>query len=103
MDERRLRPFERRVLSLKRSGVDDGEIARRFRRTPDFIHRVLDMIDLPRRSGGTAAEGLRPIERRVLRWRAAGAPYEEIAPRFRRSPDFIRRVESMARMKEEGL
>jgi DNA-binding CsgD family transcriptional regulator len=42
---------------------------------------------------------LRPLERRVLRWRSAGALYSEIGPRFRRSPGFVQRVEELARYK----
>jgi hypothetical protein len=42
---------------------------------------------------------LRPIERRILAWRAQGASYAEIGARFRRSPAFIRQVEGIARAK----
>ncbi|MFN2506921.1 MAG: hypothetical protein ABR540_22360, partial [Acidimicrobiales bacterium] len=42
---------------------------------------------------------LRPLERRVLRWRALGADYEQISPRFRRTPEFLRQVESLAHYK----
>jgi hypothetical protein len=41
---------------------------------------------------------LRPLERRVLRWREDGASFDEIAARFRRSPEFIERVVDMARL-----
>ena len=36
------------------------------------------------------------MSRRVLALRAAGATYEEIATKFRRSPAHIKRVEGMA-------
>lgn len=39
---------------------------------------------------------LRPIERRVLRFRDEGIENEEIARRFQRSPEFIGRVVDMA-------
>ena len=42
---------------------------------------------------------LRPIERRVLALKDAGVPDTEIAHRFRRSPDFVSRVERIARYK----
>jgi hypothetical protein len=42
---------------------------------------------------------LRPLERRILAWREAGAGYAEIGARFRRSPQFVRRVEDLARAK----
>ena len=46
-------------------------------------------------------DGLRPLERRLLRWRHYGATYTEIGPRFRRSPAFVARVEAFARYKLE--
>src|SRR5438105_826461 len=70
MDTSGLRPLERRILRLAADGVPDEEIARRFRRSPAFIRRVIELTDVPR-SGRAATTGksLRPLERRVLRWR----------------------------------
>jgi len=99
-----LRPFERRVLRLAGEGVDVDEIGRRFRRSPETIRRVLALAELPRASRAEtgSGDGLRSLERRVLRWRDAGAGYDEIAPRFRRSPGFVRQVEALARYKLRG-
>ena len=99
--EQMLRPVERRVLPLHRQGLDSAEIARRFRRTPDHIERILEWtrIERSRRPHRRGAE-LSPIERRVLELRAQGVPHEEIARRFRRSPDFIRRVEGLAHYRQ---
>jgi DNA-binding CsgD family transcriptional regulator len=96
-----LRPLERRVLRLLEQGVDTQEIARRFRRSPEMIRRIAGWADLPRPGRGLLLQGdvLRPLERRVLRWRAQGAGYAEIAPRFRRSPEFVARVEELAHYK----
>lgn len=47
-------------------------------------------------------DGLRPLERRLLRWRHYGATHAEIGERFRRSPAFVARVETLARYKLEG-
>ena len=94
-----LRPIERRVLQLCADGIHQREIARRFRRSPAFIGRVIEFSSLAGRQHSAPHEHLRPLERRVLAWRAGGAAYSEIAPRFARSPEFIERVEAMAELK----
>lgn len=99
MDARspQLRPRERRILSLSEAGVDDAEIARRFRRSPEWVARVRSLAAL-RDPHGASVRGdvLRPLERRVLRWRGEGLSHEDMAPRFRRSPAFLARVENLA-------
>jgi transcriptional regulator len=100
--DQRLRPIERRVLALKQAGIPDTEIARRFRRTPRFIAQVdelahLDGRDAKRRHRRPGS--LRPVERRILTLRDRGVSPDEMAERFRRSPDFISRVERIARYK----
>ena len=93
-----LRPVERRVLRLSEDGLDDAEIGRRFRRSPDWAARVRALAAIPRPDGHRLrGDVLRPLERRVLRWRASGVDYEDVSARFRRSPDFIRRVEELAK------
>jgi hypothetical protein len=98
---RMLRPLERCVLRMVAEGVAEAEIARRFRRSPQMIRRIIAMARLPRATDALAVEVqvLRPLERRVLRWRDGGAAYTEIGPRFRRSPAFMERVEVLARYK----
>ena len=95
--DHRLRPLERRVLHMGDEGLDDAEIGRRFNRSPEWAARVRALTAIPRPDGHQLrGDVLRPLERRVLRWRASGADYEDFAARFRRSPDFIRRVEELA-------
>ena len=94
-----LRPIERRVLRLSEEGLDHSEIARRFRRSSDFIARLIDLAQLPGRVPSHDDQVLRPLERRILGWRQQGIDYSEIAPRFGRSPDFIERVERIAQYK----
>ena len=96
-----LRPVERLVLRLVDEGVGDVEIARRFRRSPEMIRRIAAMARLPRTAGVRVVsdDGLRPLERRLLRWRHYGATYAEIGTRFRRSPAFVARVEAFAHYK----
>ena len=95
----RLRPIERRILRLIDEGTDDAEIGRRFRRSPEWVARVRVLAQHPRTGQHMQGDVLRPLERRVLRWRAAGAEYEQISPRFRRSPGFLRQVETLAHYK----
>jgi DNA-binding CsgD family transcriptional regulator len=97
------RPLERLVLRLVDEGVGEVEIARRFRRSPEMIRRIVAMARLPRTASARAVsvDGLRPLERRMLRWRHYGATYSEIGSRFRRSAAFVARVEALARYKLE--
>jgi len=94
-----LRPIERRVLRLADEGVSHAEIARRFGHSPEFIERVMDLARMPGRSTRYDTRRLRPVERRVLGWLDKGATHAEIAPLFRRSPEFIARIEQFAQYK----
>lgn len=100
-----LRPLERLVLRLVAEGVGDVEIGRRFRRSPEMIRRIDTMARLPRtvRAPAISDDGLRPLERRILRWRHYGATYAEIGARFRRSPAFVARVETLVHYKLDDL
>jgi hypothetical protein len=95
-----LRPIERRMVRLDDDGVPHAEIGRRFRRSPEYVDRVLELAHLPGRAAHThAGHALRPLERCVLGWRDRGASLDEIAPMFRRSPAFVAQVEELARYK----
>jgi hypothetical protein len=66
--------------------------------------RFLADLDRPPRSPAARApagrdDRLRPIERRLLRWREAGADHDQLSGRFRRSPEFLARVEEYANYK----
>ena len=92
-----LRPLERRILRLAADGFDDAEIGRRFGRSPEWVGRVRALAQVPRTASGVVpVDRLRPLERRILRWREAGADYADLSPRFRRSPEFLQRVEALA-------
>ncbi|MCU1345680.1 MAG: hypothetical protein JWL70_1946 [Acidimicrobiia bacterium] len=95
-------PLERRILRLLRSGVNGAEIARMFRRSPEFIERVAEYAHLHPEYGTHQFEELRPIERRVLKWRAQGADHDEIGRRFMRSADSVRLIETLAQHKLAG-
>jgi hypothetical protein len=107
-----LRPVERRVLRWAEIGVDDAEIARRFGRSERWVAQVQFLADLDRSArvdrpdasdrsvtSNRPADRLRPLERRLLRWRRAGVRHEDLSTRFRRSPEFLARVEDYARYK----
>lgn len=100
-DEGHLRPIERCVQRLMDAGVDPDEIAWRLRRTRRGVRQLHMLSSRPRPAVARApsTEVLRPLERRILAWRKAGASYPEIGARFRRSPDFVRRVEEIAKTK----
>lgn len=102
MPDERLRPIERRVLALKEAGVPDAEIAHRFRRGRRFIAQVEELANLDGRDAKRRRRRdgpLRPVERRILMLRERGVSTDELAERFRRSPDFVARVERLARYK----
>jgi hypothetical protein len=107
-----LRPVERRVLRWADLGLDDAEIARRFGRSERWVAQVRFLADLDRSApldqpdvsdrsdtSDRPADRLRPLERRLLRWRRAGVRHEDLSGRFRRSPEFLARVEDYARYK----
>jgi DNA-binding CsgD family transcriptional regulator len=95
-----LRPVERRMSRLAAEGVVPDEIGRRFNRSGDFVERVLEFANLPGRVPSRDTEALRPLERRLLRWRDQGATPTELADRFRRGPGYIERVLEYADYKQ---
>ena len=96
-----LRPVERRVLRWADEGLDDDEIARRFRKGPEWAAQVRRLTEVDRVAPDVADSDdvLRPLERRVLRWREDGADHDELGSRFRRSPEGVARIEEYARYK----
>jgi DNA-binding CsgD family transcriptional regulator len=98
-DPQGLRPLERRIRRLVESGMSEADIAWRFRRSPGWIRRVRVLSSVPRTPRPREDGRLRPLERRVLRWLDGGASYGEIAARFRRSPEALRRLEALARQR----
>ncbi len=88
------------MLALQEAGCADAEIARRFRRGPRFIGQVAELARLDGRKAGDGRGALlRPIERRILDLRQRGLGFEELARRFRRSPQNLSMIERVARYK----
>jgi len=106
-EELALRPVERVVRRLVDSGVEPAEVAWRLRRSPRSVKQILELSERAHTVARPPVppQVLRPLERRILAWLAEGASYAEIGSRFRHSPDFIRRVERIARAKvlDSGL
>jgi DNA-binding CsgD family transcriptional regulator len=101
-EAQRLRPIERRVLALQKAGMPDAEIARRFRRGRRSIEQIQSLASLDGRHAERRARrsgALRPVERRILAWRDRGVTADQLAGRFRRSPEYVKRVEHLARYK----
>lgn len=104
-----LSALERRVVALSEAGLDESAIGVKFRRSPRFIRQVLTIGEIRkdlqtpglRGVGSAPAIGMSPRQRVVMKWRARGASYAEIASRLRRSPAYVRRIELMARWKSE--
>lgn len=95
-----LRPVERRVLRWAERGLDDAAIGERFKRGEGWAAQVRRLAELERPRSATGRDDLlRPLERRILRWREQGVGHDELSLRFRRSPDFLARVEEYAQYK----
>jgi len=94
-----LRPMERRVLEMQQDGVVIDEIASRFKKSPEFVERLINWTEIPR-NGDTSERHLTPRQRRVLDLRAEGESHAQIAERFKRGEAYIRQVEGLAHFKE---
>jgi len=96
------RPLERRLLAWAEAGREPADMAARLRRSPEHLDRVLELARLPRPEGAEPQpHALRPLERRIMRWRGAGASFEDIAARFRRSPAHVERIVGLAQLKAD--
>ncbi len=84
------------------AGHDGSTIAWRLRKSPGQVRRIAELAELPRNPRIVSGDVLRPVERCVLRQRAAGTGYSEIAARMRRSAPHVQRVEVLARYKLRG-
>ena len=98
-DMENLRPIERRVLDMHREGVVLDEIATRFKKSPEFVERLISWTEIPR-AGKAGGRKLTPLERRVLDMRSGGESHGEIASKFRKGEAYIRQVEGLAHFKE---
>ena len=106
-----LRPIERRILRLVDDGVPEVEIAARFRRSPEYVNRVIVLAHLPGRAATSDTDlfELRPIERCVLGWRSrrrvARGDRAAVPPqrRIRRAGGRARAVQALAQLEPTGV
>ena len=98
MTSAQLRPIERRITSLAADGLTPAETGERFHRSGRYVEQVLRLAEIPDRDARpqVGATALRPLERRLLRWRDEGADPANLAEMFRRSPEHIERVLALA-------
>jgi transcriptional regulator len=104
MTDHQLRPIELTVRRLRNEGLSHEEVGWRLRRSPGYVRRVETMTNIERSGSVVTADNndrgaLRPIERCVLNALAGGSRYAEIAARLRRTPQFVARVERLARLR----
>lgn len=109
MTSTQLRPIERRMTRMAEAGLTPAETGRRFHRSGRYVEQVLRLARAPRTSGDDAnratsanavGASLRPVERRLLRWRDQGVDAGEVAAMFKRSPEHIERVLALADYKQ---
>ena len=98
-----LRPIERRMTSMADAGFTPAETGRRFHRSGRYVEQVLRLAQVPRAEADQSSPvgvHLRPLERRLLRWRAQGVDAGEVAAMFGRSPEHIERVLALVEYKQ---
>ena len=93
------------MTSMAEAGVTPAETARRFRRSGRYVEQVLRLAQVPRTAEAqqSADAPLRPLERRLLRWRDEGVDSDEVAAMFRRTPEHIDRVLALADYKRRRV
>jgi hypothetical protein len=99
MTSAQLRPIERRMTRMADAGLTPVEVGSRFRRSGRYVEQVLRLARVPRGSEGQpnlVGLSLRPVERRLLRWRDQGVGAGEVGAMFKRSPEHIERVLALA-------
>lgn len=98
-----IRAIERRMTTMAAAGLTPAETGRRFRRSGRYVEQVLRLAQVPREPAGrlhSSETSLRPLERRLLRWRDAGADPGEVATMFGRTPEHIERVLALVDYKQ---
>ena len=103
MTETPRRAIERRMTSMAAAGVTPAETGRRFHRSDRYVEQVLRLAQMPRTIDARPASvggDLRPLERRLLRWRDEGTDPSDVATMFGRTPEHIERVLALVDYKQ---
>ncbi len=85
------------------AGLTSAETGRRFHRSGRYVEQVLRLARFPRTANAQphpVGVSLRPLERRLLRWRDQGVDAGEVAAMFGRSPEHIERVLALVDYKQ---
>ena len=97
------RAIERRMTSMAAAGVTPAETGRRFHRSDRYVEQVLRLAQMPRTIDArpsSVGSDLRPLERRLLRWRDEGTDPGDVATMFGRTPEHIARVLALVDYKQ---
>ena len=85
------------------AGVTPAETGRRFHRSDRYVEQVLRLAQMPRTTDArpsSVGSDLRPLERRLLRWRDEGTDPVDVATMFGRTPEHIERVLALVDYKQ---
>ncbi len=91
------------MTSMAAAGVTPAETGRRFHRSDRYVEQVLRLAQIPRTTDArpsSAGSDLRPLERRLLRWRDEGTDPADLATMFGRTPEHIERVLALVDYKQ---
>ena len=91
------------MTSMAEAGLTPAETGRRFHRSERYVEQVLRLAQVPRASddqSNPVGAPLRPLERRLVRWRDEGVDAGEVAAMFGRTPEHIERVLALVDYKQ---
>jgi hypothetical protein len=91
------------MTSMAAAGVTPAETGRRFHRSDRYVEQVLRLAQMPRTTDArpsSVESDLRPLERRLLRWRDEGTDPGHVATMFGRTPEHIERVLALVDYKQ---
>ncbi len=90
------------MTRMAEAGLTPAETGRRFHRSERYVEQVLRLAEVPRAADDqpNPVGALRPLERRLVRWRDEGVDAGEVAAMFARTPEHIERVLALVDYKQ---